>query len=152
MTRLAGRLVAIVASAGVPALPTSLREPECPQYKCNGFRYKTNSLAVLKRGKGKRAMQRARAAPEAKERRKQAGTWLKELRSRAGLSQVQLAERLGLKYYTFISQVENGFGRVPADAMEAWARALGIEPAILARRLLSFYDPELYRVLFEADE
>jgi len=96
-------------------------------------------------------MQRARAAPEAKERRKQAGTWLKELRSRAGLSQVQLAERLGLKYYTFISQVENGFGRVPADAMEAWARALGIEPAILARRLLSFYDPELYRVLFEAD-
>jgi hypothetical protein len=47
--------------------------------------------------------------------------------------------------------VENGFGRVPADAMEAWARALGIEPAILARRLLSFYDPELYRVLFEAD-
>jgi len=35
-----------------------------------------------------------------------------------GLSQVQLADRLGLKYYTFISQVENGFGRVPSETME----------------------------------
>ncbi len=70
-------------------------------------------------------MQFAKAAPEAKELRRQAGTWLKELRGRAGLSQLQLAERLGLKYYTFVSQVENGFGRVPTESMEAWARALG---------------------------
>ena len=58
-------------------------------------------------------MQFAKAAPEAKKLRRQAGTWLKELRGRAGLSQIELAERLGLKYYTFVSQVENGFGRVP---------------------------------------
>ncbi len=42
------------------------------------------------------------------------------------LSQMELAERLDLKYYTFISQVENGFGRVPTDAMEGWARVLGV--------------------------
>ena len=94
-------------------------------------------------------MRFARAAPEAKEQRKQAGNWLKQLRAEAGLSQVDLAGRLGLKYYTFISQVENGFGRVPTDAMEAWARALGTEPSAFARQLVSFYDPELHRLLFE---
>ena len=63
------------------------------------------------------------------ELRKQAGTWLKELRASAGLSQIELAAVLGFKYYTFISQVENGFGRVPTESMEAWARALGVEPS-----------------------
>jgi transcriptional regulator with XRE-family HTH domain len=91
----------------------------------------------------------ARTAPEAKERRREAGAWLKDLRGRAGLSQIELAERLGMKYYTFVSQVENGFGRVPTDSMEAWARALGVNPSEFARRLLSFYDPELHRLLFE---
>jgi transcriptional regulator with XRE-family HTH domain len=91
----------------------------------------------------------AKAAPEAKLLRKQAGAWLKVLRNQAGLSQVELADRLGLKYYTFISQVENGFGRVPTEAMEGWAKALGETPASFARRLLEFYDPELHRLLFE---
>ena len=83
------------------------------------------------------------------ELRKKAGTWLQEQRKAAGLSQIDLAGQLGLKYYTFISQVENGFGRVPTDSMEAWGRALGVEPAAFARRLLSFYDPEMHRLLFE---
>ena len=91
----------------------------------------------------------AKTAPQAKELRKQAGGWLKDLRGRAGLSQIQLAEILGFKYYTFISQVENGFGRVPTESMEAWATALDIDPAAFARELLSYYDPELYRLLFE---
>ncbi|MBX6425474.1 MAG: helix-turn-helix transcriptional regulator [Variibacter sp.] len=94
-------------------------------------------------------MQFARAAQEAKELRKQAGAWLKEMRKRAGLSQVELAARLGLKYYTFVSQVENGFGRVPSESMEVWARALGVPPAEFARQLLSYYDPHLHRLLFE---
>ena len=97
-------------------------------------------------------MRPAKAAPEAKQQRKLAGGWLKELRAAAGLSQIQLAERLGLKYYTFVSQVENGFGRVPTESMEAWARALGIAPQPFARRLVSFYDPELHRLLFEVTE
>ncbi len=94
-------------------------------------------------------MQIAKAEPQSKQLRKQAGTWLKELRGRAGLSQIQLADVLGFKYYTFISQVENGFGRVPVESMEAWAKALGVDPSDFAKRLLSFYEPELYRLLYE---
>ena len=94
-------------------------------------------------------MQFAKAAPEAKKLRRQAGTWLKDLRGRAGLSQVELAERLGFKYYTFVSQVENGFGRVPTESMEDWALALGIDPSEFARKLVSYYDPELHRLLFK---
>ena len=94
-------------------------------------------------------MEVAKGPDETKSRRREAGAWLKALRQRAGLSQIQLAERLGYKYYTFIAQVENGHGRVPTDGMEAWSLALGEPPATFARRLLSFYDPELHRLLFE---
>ena len=83
------------------------------------------------------------------ELRKRAGAWLQARRKAAGLSQIELAARLGLKYYTFVSQVENGFGRVPAESMEGWARALGIAPGEFARHLLTFYEPELHRLLFE---
>lgn len=97
-------------------------------------------------------LQFARAGSDAKQLRKQAGGWLKSLRNQAGLSQIELAARLGLKYYTFVSQVENGFGRVPTESMESWARALDVEPAAFARQLLSFYDPALYRLLFEVSD
>lgn len=92
----------------------------------------------------------AKAAPEARQLRKEAGRWLQDLRKKAGLSQIDLAQRLGLKYYTFISQIENGFGRVPSESMEAWAHALGVEPSEFARELLSYYDRELHRLLFKA--
>lgn len=91
----------------------------------------------------------AKDPAETKQRRRDAGAWLKGLRHRAGMSQIQLAERLGYKYYTFIAQVENGHGRVPTDGMEAWSLALGEPPTTFARRLLSFYEPELHRLLFE---
>ena len=94
-------------------------------------------------------MQLARNALDTKKMRREAGSWLKELRGRAGLSQIELAEILGLKYYTFVSQVENGFGRVPTETIEAWGRALGQEPPAFAKKLLSYYDPEMYRLLFE---
>jgi transcriptional regulator with XRE-family HTH domain len=95
-----------------------------------------------------RARQAERSLSSA-ELRKRAGSWLKARRKAAGLSQIELAQRLGLKYYTFISQVENGFGRVPSDSMEAWARALGVSPRHFARALIAFYEPELHRLLFE---
>jgi ribosome-binding protein aMBF1 (putative translation factor) len=84
-------------------------------------------------------------------RKEEAGKWLQEQRRNSGLSQKDLANKIGLKYHTFISQVENGFGRVPSSSMGKWARALGISPALFARHLLAYYDPELYRVLFEED-
>ncbi len=96
-----------------------------------------------------RARAAAKSAPKSVALRRQAGGWLQERRREAGLSQIELAARLGLKYYTFVSQVENGFGRVPTDAMEGWARAVGVAPAAFARHLLSYYEPELYRLLFE---
>jgi transcriptional regulator with XRE-family HTH domain len=92
----------------------------------------------------------SKAVPEARQLRKQAGDWLKQRRAEAGLSQVDLAARLGLKYYTFISQVENGFSRVPTETMEAWATQLGLDPAVFAKHLLVYYEPELHRLLFGA--
>ena len=68
------------------------------------------------------------------------------------MSQIQLAERLGLKYYTFVSQVENGFGRVPTESMEAWARALGSSLRRSPAACCPVYDPELHRLLFEVKE
>jgi transcriptional regulator with XRE-family HTH domain len=85
-----------------------------------------------------------------KRHRKQAGTWLKGLREQAGLTQLELADRLGFKYYSFVSQVENGFGRLPNEKMEAWARTVGVDPSHFAKKLISFYEPELHRLLYEA--
>ena len=98
-----------------------------------------------------RSRQTEKAVPKSQELRKRAGAWLQDKRKVAGLSQIELAQQLGLKYYTFISQVENGFGRVPSDSMEAWARALGVAPSIFARELLAYYEPELHKLLFEVE-
>ena len=97
------------------------------------------------------SLQFANSTAEAKQLRKDAGRWLQSMRKSAGLSQIDLANLLGLKYYTFVSQVENGFGRVPSESMEAWARALGVNPADFARQLLAYYDPQLHRLLFGED-
>lgn len=80
--------------------------------------------------------------------RREAGRWLKTVREQAGLTQADLAARVGLKYYTFVSQVESGAGRVPIESQAAWAEAVGHDPADFARTLLRFYEPELYRLLF----
>jgi transcriptional regulator with XRE-family HTH domain len=85
-----------------------------------------------------------------KRQRKRAGTWLKGLREQAGLTQMQLADRLGFKYYSFVSQVENGFGRLPNEKMEAWAQTLGVDPSQFAKKLISFYEPDLHRLLYGA--
>jgi transcriptional regulator with XRE-family HTH domain len=89
----------------------------------------------------------ARAA-QTKRLRQEAGRWLKSAREAAGLTQAELAERVGLRYYTFVSQVESGLGRVPIESQGAWAEALGLAPAEFARTLLGFYEPELSRLLF----
>jgi len=80
--------------------------------------------------------------------RQEAGRWLKAGREAAGLTQADLAAQVGLRYYTFVSQVESGLGRVPIETQGAWADAIGVDQAEFARTLLHYYEPELYRLLF----
>lgn len=85
---------------------------------------------------------------EQKRLRVAAGAWLRRAREAAGLTQVDLAQRVGARYYTFISQIESGVGRVPIDGQRAWAEALGIPSSDFARTLLGYYEPELSDLLF----
>ena len=84
------------------------------------------------------------------ELRKEAGLWLRARREDLGLSQRELARRVNMEYYTFISQIEGGRGRVPAERLEDWAAALELEPRDLAKTLMEYYDPHMYRLIFPA--
>jgi transcriptional regulator with XRE-family HTH domain len=83
------------------------------------------------------------------ELRRDAGQWLKRLREAKGLSQRDLAEKVGVEYYTFISQVESGRGRIPPDRYRVWANALGVPAREFVTKLMRYYDPVTYRILFE---
>jgi transcriptional regulator with XRE-family HTH domain len=83
--------------------------------------------------------------------RKKAGRWLKERRCDLGLSQRELAQRVNMEYYTFISQIEAGRGRVPADRLREWSIALEIDPRVFATALLQYYDPYTYDMIFESE-
>lgn len=85
---------------------------------------------------------------DVQELRRAGGQWLRELREQRGLSQRQLAKLVGAEYYTFISQLETGRGRVPPDRYRTWATALGVDAAGFVRELLRFYDPVTFEILF----
>ena len=87
-----------------------------------------------------------------KDQRKDGGVWLKQLRVSAGLSQRQLAQKVGADYYTFISQLENGRGRVPPDRYREWAEALDIPAHTFVYNLMRFYDPGTFAILFGEDD
>ncbi len=89
-----------------------------------------------------------RAATEVQQLRREGGKWWREQREKAGLSQRQLAELVGAEYYTFISQLETGRGRIPPDRYLTWAEALKIEPREFVREVMRFYDPVTYDILF----
>ena len=93
-----------------------------------------------------------RTAPEVQVLRREGGRWLKEQRERAGLSQRQLATAVGAEYYTFISQLETGRGRIPPDRYEVWAGALNLSPRVFVRSLLRYYDPITFALLFAEEE
>ena len=80
--------------------------------------------------------------------RQEAGLWLKQLRETRKLTQRELAERVNINYYTFISQIEAGKGRVPPESYQLWADALGVERVAFVKHLLAYYDPFTYRALF----
>ena len=89
-----------------------------------------------------------RSAKETQDLRQEAGLWLRELREKAGLSQRDLATAIGAEYYTFISQLETGRGRLPPDKYEVWAKAVGISTYDLVKRLMRYYDPVTFDILF----
>jgi len=88
----------------------------------------------------------------ARQLRRQAGRWLGAMREKAGLTQAQIAEQVGFRYYTFVSQVEGGHGRVPSEHFEGWARALGVDPYEFTKTLLKYYDPDIHRLLFPDED
>jgi transcriptional regulator with XRE-family HTH domain len=79
------------------------------------------------------------------------GAWLKKLRLNRGLSQRDLATQLNLEYYTFISQLENGRGKIPPSRYQDWARSLGQDPKDFVIKLLSCYDPITYGIIYGAE-
>jgi transcriptional regulator with XRE-family HTH domain len=89
------------------------------------------------------------AAVGVQELRREGGRWLKQCRESAGLSQRELAELVGAEYYTFISQLETGRGRIPPDRYHVWARALKVPPKEFVQSVLRFYDPVTFSVLFD---
>jgi transcriptional regulator with XRE-family HTH domain len=95
--------------------------------------------------------QTPKAATDAKRLRAVAGRWLKGLREARGLTQREMAERVGLRYYTFISQIEGGHGRIPPEQYQAWADVLGLDHKSFASQLMRYYDPVYYKMLFGAD-
>jgi transcriptional regulator with XRE-family HTH domain len=96
--------------------------------------------------------QQNRESPEVLKLREECGTWLKYLREAAGLSQREMAEQLGFEYYSFVSQIETGRGRLPTHQLKDWARILRIPVREFARNLLRYYDPINYEVLFGDEE
>jgi transcriptional regulator with XRE-family HTH domain len=93
-----------------------------------------------------------RSSEEVHDLRKEAGRWLRELREKRGLSQRQVAEGTETEYYTFVSQLETGRGRIPPDRYLRWAATLGIDPKIFVKTLMKFYDPVTYAILFDDQE
>ena len=89
-----------------------------------------------------------RSDPAVQELRRFAGLWLRELREKQGLSQRQLAKLVGAEYYTFVSQLETGRGRIPPDRYRRWAEALQVDPADFVRTLMKYYDPVTHSILF----
>lgn len=89
-----------------------------------------------------------RSGEDARQNRMKAGQRIKQLRTAAGLTQRELAERLNHDYYSFISQVETGIGRVPPAEYKVWAKALDMDTQDFVKEMLKHYEPETYVLLF----
>jgi transcriptional regulator with XRE-family HTH domain len=89
---------------------------------------------------------------EARILRAEGGDYIKRCRLDAGMTQRDLAEALNLKYYTFISQVENGQGRLPPYLYVKTARALGLNIKEFSITMLSYYDPHTHSAITVEEE
>ena len=89
-----------------------------------------------------------RSSADVKRLRQAAGEWLRSLREKRSLSQRELALRVGLEYYTFVSQLETGRGRIPPDRYRRWAEVLGVDTRSFVRELMKYYDPVTHELLY----
>jgi len=92
-----------------------------------------------------------RSNSDVQELRREGGRWLKDLREKAQLSQRELASAVGADYYTFISQLETGRGRLPPDRYVAWAKALNMPPRDFVKHLMRYYDPVTFALVFDSE-
>lgn len=96
--------------------------------------------------------QRGATTSHAKRMKRLGGSYIKQLRTDKGLTQRALADRLGLEYYTFLSQIEGGYARVPTDLYARFAMELGVDRSEFAKEMLKFYDPIAYSEIFGSPE
>ena len=89
---------------------------------------------------------------EARILRANAGDYVKQLRIEAGLTQRQLADILGLQWYSFISQLECGQGRLPPNLYVKTAQALKQDVKTFSLKMLEFYDPWTAAAITEGRE
>ena len=73
--------------------------------------------------------------------RKRHGVLLRQMREEAGLTQRDVAAELGYDYYTMVSQIERGLGRIPPEDLETWAKLLRKDSKEFAKLSLYFTDP-----------
>lgn len=95
-----------------------------------------------------RKLRHAETVQEYQELKKIGGQWLKELREKAGYTQRSFALAVGVDYYTFISQIETGRGRVPEERIKDWAITLGMQPKEFLQEYMKYWDPVTYDILF----
>lgn len=79
--------------------------------------------------------------------RRKAGVYLKQCREVVGLTQREIAAKCGFEYYTFVSQLEGGHGRLPVDHWETYAKAVGQDPQDFATRLFECYEPVISKLV-----
>ena len=89
---------------------------------------------------------------EARISRARAGEYLASLRRDADMTQKNLSDVLNLNYYTFISQVENGQGRLPPYLWVKTANALKVDVKEFSKKMMKFYDPHAYAAVIKGEE
>jgi transcriptional regulator with XRE-family HTH domain len=85
------------------------------------------------------------------ENRTEVGRWLKAQREAAGLTQRELAAQVGTLYYTYVSQIELGQGKIVPERWETWAKVLNIHPRVFSMKMLEAYEPYAYKMIFGDD-
>ena len=82
--------------------------------------------------------------------RKNFGQMIQQRRQEIDMTQPELAEKTNQKFFTFVSNVENGRAKIPTVDLKIWARALKVNRNQFVQNYLFAADPPLYNALFSA--